>query len=51
MKPGENLSGRNGISKTMVWKKYCAVFGTSQMRKRSLFGVPVPSKGGGFVHP
>jgi len=38
----ENLMGPDGISKTMVWKK-CAFFGTSQIRKRSHFGMPVPS--------
>jgi hypothetical protein len=39
----ESLIGRDGISKTMVWKKCVALKGTSHMRERSLCGMPVPT--------
>jgi hypothetical protein len=45
----KSLMGRNGMSRTTIWKE-CAEWGTSQMRKRSLCGMPVPTQSGAFVH-
>jgi hypothetical protein len=44
----KNLVGRHGMSKTGTSKK-CAETGTSQMRKRSLRGMPVPTRSGAFI--
>jgi hypothetical protein len=46
----KTLIGRDGMSKTAMWKKSMES-GTSQMRKRSLRGMPVPTPGGAlFIH-
>jgi len=47
---GKSLIGGDGIKKTMVWRSARSL-GTSQMRKRSLFGMPVPSAKSGFFSP
>jgi hypothetical protein len=49
--PAKTVIGRSGISKSVMWKNYVAV-GTSHMRERSRFGMPVPQTLKGFsFHP
>jgi hypothetical protein len=50
------LIGPDGINKTVLWRNRAVEevrvhWGTSHMRKRSLFGMPVPSAKWGFFFP
>jgi hypothetical protein len=45
-----NLIGRDGISKTTVWKK-CASLGNFAHAKTFPCGMPVPTEKWGFVYP